>query len=470
MQRITLEYRSPFSWRYGSAEMRALWSESEKVRRWRRIWVALADAQVEAGLVTREQADDLHKHMGEIDLVRAAEIEAEIHHDLMAEVHAFAEKCSIGGGVIHLGATSMDIKDNAELSRQGDALDLILAKLGGLLQIFAEKIERWAEITCIGWTHLQPAEPTTVGYRLASYAQDLLADEADLRRMRDTLRGKGIKGAVGTSASYVQLLADSGMTSAELEQRVMASLALEAYLITGQTYPRRQDWALLTALAGLAGSLYRFAFDLRLLQSPLIGEWSEPFGDKQVGSSAMPFKRNPIQAEKLDSLGRYIASLPQVAWHNAAHCLLERTLDDSANRRVIIPEAFLALDEMLDVTVHILGGLRLDQQAVAANMARYGTFAATERLLMELVRAGADRQVMHERIREHSMAAWEAIRSGEPNPLIDAIASDTEIQAYLSADTVRALMDASDYVGDAPQRARQMAQTIRETLQRRASA
>ncbi len=457
-------YLSPFSWRYGSSEMRELWSEVEKRRRWRRIWVALAEAQAGAGLVTPEQVADLRAHVNEIDIARANEIEAEIHHDLMAEVRAYAEQCPVGGSIIHLGATSMDVEDNADAARQRDALDIILKRLHDLLTIFAEQIEQWADVTCIGWTHLQPAEPTTVGYRLATYAQDLLADCEDLQRIRDNLRGKGIKGAVGSGASYALLLEGTGLTPLDLEARVMEALDLPAFPIAAQTYPRRQDWVLLSALSGLGGTLYRFAFDLRLLQSPAFGEWSEPFGKKQVGSSAMPFKRNPIKAENLDSLGRFVAGLPRIAWDNAAHCLLERTLDDSGNRRTIIPEAFLAIDHMLITASRVVADLVIDEQGIKSNMARYGTFAASERVLMASARAGADRQEMHEMIREHSMEAWKDVRAGKDNPLADLLAADARLTVYLPAEDIRNLMDASGYVGDAPERARAMAGAIRKVL------
>lgn len=454
-------YDSPFSWRYGSAAMRALWSEREKRLRWRQGWVALAEAQQAAGLVRADQAADLRAHADQIDLDRAAQIEAEIGHDLMAEVKTFAEQCRVGGGIIHLGATSMDISDNAEAGRQRDALDLLLREVHALLLAFAELIEARADQACIGWTHLQPAEPTTVAYRLASYAQDLLADETDLRRVRSDLRGKGLKGATGTRASYFELLQGASMSPEDLEARYMESLGLRAFEVAGQTYPRRQDRVLLEALSGLAGTLYRFAFDLRLLQSPPIGEWAEPFGAKQVGSSAMPFKRNPVSAEKIDSLGRWLIAQARVGWDNAAHSLLERTLDDSANRRSVIPEAFLAAEEMAITSRRILAGLRIDDAAVAANLAKYGAFAATERLLMALGRAGADRQVMHEVIREQSMIAWEALRRGEPNPLIELLSADLRVAAFLPTEEVRALMDASAYVGDAPERARALAARIR---------
>lgn len=453
-------YASPFSWRYGSAAMRALWSEHEKRLRLRQVWVALAEAQQQAGLVTPEQVADLRAHMAEIDIPRADEIEKETRHDLMAELRTFAEQCPIGGGIIHLGATSMDIIDNAEVTRQRDAVVLIRESLDRLLRVFVSQIEQWADVPTIGWTHIQPAEPTTIGYRLANYAQDLMADRADLIRLQAGLCSKGIKGAVGSSASYTQLLSGTAMTTQQLEARVMASLAIQPALIAHQTYPRRQDWALLNVLAGIAGSLYRFAFDLRLLQSPPIGEWSEPFGDRQVGSSAMPFKRNPIRAENLDSLGRYVAGMPRLAWDNAAHSLLERTLDDSANRRMLIPEAFLAVDEMLKVASELLAGLQISRFAVEKNLARYGVFAATERVLMELVRAGASRQVMHEAIRTHSMAAWEHIRGGDANPLPQLLAGDRSLTAYLTPETILGLMDATTYTGDAADRARTFAAAL----------
>jgi adenylosuccinate lyase len=444
--------------------MRAIWSEVHKRRLWRRVWVALAAAQHQAGLVTAGQLADLRAHEGDVDLARAAEIEAEIHHDLMAEIRAFAEQCAVGGPVIHLGATSEDVKDNADVLRVRESLDLLVEQLRALLADLADRIEARADQACMAFTHLQPAEPTTVGYRLAVYGQDLLEDVHELGRVREHIRGKGIKGAVGTSAAYAQLLQGTGMAPAGLEARVMAELELNAFPVATQVCPRKQDYRVLTVLAGLAASLYRFAFDLRVLQSPPIGEWSEPFGARQVGSSAMPFKRNPVNAETMDSLARYVAALPGVAWDNAAHSLLERTLDDSANRRLILPGAFLASEELLRRAHRILRDLNVYEVAVARNLHTYGTFAATERLLMELARAGADRQAMHEVIRGHAMAAWDAVQQGGPNPLADRLAADAEVLRYLPAERVRALLDASDYVGDAPERARQVAAAIRERV------
>ena len=455
-------YLSPFSWRYASPAMRQLWSESNRRRLWRKVWVSLAKAQTKFNLVSPEQAADLENHQDQIDIPRALEIEAEIHHDLMAEVRVFAEQAAIGGGIIHLGATSMDIEDNADAIRLQQALDLVLSQLRLVLLEFERKIQDYAETPIMAFTHLQPAEPSTLGYRLASYAQDLLFDWEELTRIRSGIRGKGFKGAVGTAASYIELLGEQNY--AQFENEISALLNLPFYPVTTQTYPRKQDYTILSALAGLGGSLYKFAFDLRLLQSPVIGEWSEPFGEKQVGSSAMPFKRNPINAEKVDSLARALANLPQVAWQNAAHSLLERTLDDSANRRTLLPEAFLICDEILKTTRRLVQGLKVDQTAIDRNLAAYAPFASTERLLMSLVKAGADRQKMHELLRDQAMRAWETVRAGKPNPLAENIALDPALLEYLDASQIAALMQIEGYSGIAPQRAREIAARISQTI------
>ncbi len=457
-------YLSPLTWRYGSAEMRRVWSEAEKRRLLRRFWVALADAQHAAGLVTAEQVADLRAHQDQIDIARAAEIEREIRHDLMAEIKTYAEQCPQGGAIIHLGATSMDVLDNVDALRLRAACDLVIAKLEGVLRSLTVRIEENADTPAIAFTHIQPAEPTTVGYRLAQYGQDLLADLGELRRVRGAIRGKGLKGAVGTSASYTQLLDGSGWSARQLEDRVMANLGIEAFTAATQTYPRKQDWFIINALAGLGASVHKFAFDLRILQSPPFGEWSEPFGTHQVGSSAMPFKRNPIAAENVDSLSRILAALPRPAWDNAALSLLERTLDDSANRRLFLSEAFLVTDEILGQMQKLVDGLTIWAGPTARNLRDYGIFAATERLLMEAVKAGGDRQQLHEVIREQSLTAWAALQAGAANPLMQNLLADPRITALVDADTARRLLDASDYVGDAPQRAREVAGMIEHAL------
>jgi adenylosuccinate lyase len=457
-------YLSPFTWRYGSDAMKRVWSLEYKRKLWRQVWVALAQAQCQAGLVNADQVADLRAHQNNINITRAHEFEAELHHDLMAEVHTFAEQCKVGGGIIHLGATSMDIEDNADALMLRDGLNIIIDKLADVLKVLADKIESEAEHVCMAFTHIQPAEPTTIGYRLAFIAQDLLEDYQAIVRVHNNIRGKGIKGAVGTSASYSELLHDTGMTPRQLETLVMQAIDLKPFEIAHQTYPRRQDWDVLNVLAGLAMTAYKFAFDLRLLQSPLIGEWGEPFASKQIGSSAMPFKRNPINAENMNSLARYIAALPRVAWDNAAHSLLERTLDDSANRRAVLPDAFLATDELLIRMKRLLAGLRVDEFGIQQNLEKYGVFAATERVLMEAGRNGGNRQELHEVIREHSMTAWATIREGKENPLAELIANDERIIAYVDRVDIPNLLRAEGHIGDAPERALNMAAMIRELV------
>ncbi|MDO9066532.1 MAG: lyase family protein, partial [Chloroflexota bacterium] len=347
-------YQSPFSWRYGSPEMRKIWGEENKRLIWRKLWVAMAEAQTGWGLVTREQVQDLNKHMSEVDVARAFEIEKNIHHDLMAEIKVFAGQCPKGGGILHLGATSMDIKDNAEVLQIAQSLDILLLKLGNLLKTLAGKVEAYAGVPVMAFTHLQPAEPTTLGYRLAGYVQDLLEDYDALLKVRRELKGKGFKGAVGNAASYVMLFGLEGQR--RFETLVSQAFGLPFFEVTTQTYPRKQDYTILSILAGLAATAYKIAFDLRLLQSEVIGELAEPFGEEQVGSSAMPFKRNPIEAEKIDSLARAVSVAPLTAWNNYANSLLERTLDDSANRRTLFPETFLSVDEIVMTLAKIMEG------------------------------------------------------------------------------------------------------------------
>jgi adenylosuccinate lyase len=447
--------------------MRRIWSEANKRRLWRRIWVALAAAQAEAGLVTERQVADLREHQDDIDWERAQEIEAELRHDLMAEVKTYAEQCPVGGGIIHLGATSMDIEDNADALRFRESLQLVQQRLMAVLEVFAERMEAEADTVIMAYTHIQPAEPTTLGYRLAQYGQDFLEDLKAVERLIPRIRGKGFKGAVGTSASYAHLLEDSEMTPREMERRIMEQLELHSYPVSTQTYPRKMDYEVLSVLAAIAQSAHKFALDLRLLQSPVFGELSEPFGKQQVGSSAMPFKRNPITSESTCSLARYVAGLPRAAWDNAALSALERTLDDSANRRIVLPGAFLAVDEILRRIRRVVSGLHVGRGAIERNMDTYGPFAATEPLLMALVKAGASRQEMHERIRTCSMQAWEVIQAGEENPLVDLLAADEAITTYMSAEEVCAIVGEGADVGDAPQRTRELAGIIEDKVEKK---
>ena len=439
-------YLSPFTTRYGSEKMREVWSEEYKRKLWRKIWVELAKAESKEGLISKEELGDIVSHQNDIDIPRAKEIEKEIYHELMAEIRTFSEQCSIGGGKIHLGATSTDVLDNATIQQLHGSIDLIKQQLLSLLSLFVKKIGQYQDIVCMGYTHLQPAEPTTLGYRLSFYAQDLLMDLQLLEKIQPFIKGKGIKGAVGTAASYKNLLG-SDEKAIHLEESILKNLGVENMSISTQTYPRKIDLLVVEALANIAASLHKFAFDYRIMQQPSIGEWVEERDAKRVGSSAMPFKRNPDKAEKVCSLSRHVSSLLQSAWSNPALSLLERTLDDSANQRLFLPEAFLAIDECLLTTTKLLEKLQVNESAVIKNLQQYGQFAAIEPLLMILAKKGANRQEMHEVLRNASMEVWKARDNGNNLSLLDVLQDETTIQHYLSFSQLKNIMDPTSHIG-----------------------
>lgn len=453
-------YLSPFTWRYGSDQMRSLFSEEHKYKTWRKIWVTLAEVQHEAGLVSKIELADLKKYQDTIDISRCLELEKEIKHDVVAAIKEFAEKAKIGGGKIHLGATSMDVVDNAESLRTLQALELIEKKVVGLLEILSEKIREYANTPCLGYTHLQPAEPTTVGYRLAFYAHDLLIDLETLNFIKKTMKAKGLKGAVGTAASYVALLEDTKMSSEELEKKVLAKLGLNTVVVSSQTYTRKYDFLVTSLLCSIASSLAKFAGDLRILQSPMYGEWSEPFGKKQVGSSAMPFKKNPINCEKICSLARFVLQLPAVTLENATLSYLERTLDDSANRRVVLSESFLAVDEILTTAEKIMTNLVINEQRITHNLEQYAPFVASEAILMQSVKKGANRQEMHEHLRTLTLEAWSVVQSGKNNPLAEKFSKDRTIMKYISNEELKKFLNVSTHIGTAKERALKIVKKI----------
>jgi adenylosuccinate lyase len=401
--------------------------------------------------------------MSDVDVPRALEIEKAICHDLMAEIKVFAGQCPEGRGILHLGATSMDIKDNAEILQIRQSFDILLPKLGHLLIILADKVEANAGIPVIAFTHLQPAEPTTLGYRLAGYAQDLLADYEGILTVKQGLKGKGFKGAVGNAASYVQLYGLEGYH--RFEAKISKALRLPFFEVTTQTYPRKQDYNVLSVLAGLAATAYKFAFDLRLLQSEVIGEMAEPMSEEQICSSAMPFKRNPVDAEKIDSLARAVSVAPLTAWNNYANSLLERTLDDSANRRSLFPETFLAVDEILMTLQKIIEGLQVKQLNIQRNIEKFGPFAALERVMTAATKNGADRQEVHEILRQLSITAWKDTQKGYDNPLVRLVLENEQITRWVPGTELGELFQVSGYTGIAEARAREMVQQIRSRIQ-----
>jgi len=456
-------YLSPFTWRYGEGKMRQIWSEVYKRKLWRKIWVELAKAQRKQGLVSKKELEDLIKYQDKIDIDKSHEIEKEIRHDLMAEIKTFASYAKIGGGKIHLGATSYDIEDNAETIRFKESLELIEQNLKNLLSEFSRKIKEYKSFPCMAYTHLQPAEPTTLGYRFANYAQDLLLDLNLLDFVKNNLKGKGIKGAVGTSASYVRLTNEKKAES--LEKEIMENLGIDAVDISTQIAPRKIEYFISSFLSSVAQTLNKFAFDIRIMQSPGFGEWQEPFGDKQVGSSAMPFKKNPWKSEQICSLARLVTNLSNISKDNASNMLLERTLDDSANRRIYLPEMFLAISEMLTSCRNILEGLIINKNQIEKNLNIYGPFAVTEAILMETVRQGADRQKMHEVLRELSMKAWDEIRSKQTNPLTHLIMYDKRIMQFIKIGELKKLFDPKTHIGLAPKKCLKMVKNIQQILQ-----
>lgn len=452
-------YLSPFTTRYGTPQMRQIWSEEHRRLSWRRVWVALAQAQYKQGLLTKKELDDITSHQTDIAIESAKQKEKEVYHELMSEIQTYAQQCTIGGGKIHLGATSADILDNGLILQTHEALTLLEKNLKDLLSLFAVKMKEHKDTVCMGYTHLQPAEPTTLGYRFAFYAQDLLLDLQVLQKIRPFITGKGIKGAVGTSASYKELLGEDAAVS-QLEQDVMKQLSIEAIQISHQTYPRKIDLLVIESLSHIAASLHKFCFDYRVMQSPLFGEWMEKRDPKRVGSSAMPFKRNPDKAEKVCSLCRYVSSFVPLAWSNPANSLLERTLDDSAAQRIFMPEAFLAIDECVKTVKDLLINLEINTSQIAHNLSKFGQFAATEPLLMELVKKGANRQEMHELIKSCSMKAWQ----GSGPSLFDLLSENPTILSYLSKKEIMKFSNPSSHIGLAKKRTTTFLAILNKTL------
>ncbi len=445
-------YLSPFTIRYGSKEMRSIWSEENRRMLWRKVWVALAKAEYNAGLINKKELADIISHKDDIDIAKSRKREEKVYHELMSEIQIFSEQCKIGGGKIHLGATSTDILDNATALQVHESLMLTKKNLKQVLALFAEKIKQYENTVCIGYTHLQPAEPTTLGYRFAFYAQDLLLDLQTLEKLEPLIKGKGLKGAVGTSASFEVLLKDSKTSPEELEKDFLEELGIDAVTIANQTYPRKMDLLVVELLANIATSIHKFCFDYRILQSPLYGEWMEKRNSERVGSSAMPFKRNPDRAEKVCSLCRYASGFLTVAWSNPANSLLERTLDDSASQRLFLPEAFLAIDDCLKNTKILLENLEVNTSAVERNLYTFGQFSATEPLLMELVRKGANRQEMHEIIKSASMQVWQAKEIGQNLSLFEILGKNKIILSYLSAKELHQYASPTSHIGLAKKR------------------
>lgn len=422
-------YQSPLSGRYAGKAMRELFSPRRRILEWRRLWIALAEAQQELGIaITDAQLDELRATRDDIDLVRAAEFELELRHDVMAHVHTWGEKAPSARGILHLGATSCYVTDNADLILMREAIDRLITPLVAIVDRLAEFARRWRSTSVVAYTHFQPAQLTTVGKRACLWMQDFVDDIHRLEQIRDTMRFRGVKGTTGTQASFLALFQRDHDRIEELDRRVSEKMGFPLrYAVCGQTYPRKLDHDVLSSVAGVAVSAGKFAVDIRLLSHER--ELEEPFESKQIGSSAMAYKRNPMRSERICALARFITSLVDNATQTAMNQWLERTLDDSANRRLSIPESFLAADGMLQTTLNVCSGLIVREAMIAAHVAQELPFQATEEILMASVQAGGDRQDLHEAIRQHSVAVAEQLKSGGANDLFERIAKDDRFSA-----------------------------------------
>eukprot|EP00980_Cylindrotheca_fusiformis_P006704 scaffold1398_cov116-Cylindrotheca_fusiformis.AAC.21 len=443
-------YEHPLVQRYATKEMSFVWSPAMKFTTWRKLWTALATAEQELGIViTDEQLEQMRTNLFNVDFELAAEKEAEFRHDVMGHVHAFGEAAPKAMPVIHLGATSCFVGDNTDLVQIRDALKLIKRKLVQVLDILRVFAEEHRELPTLGYTHYQPAQLTTVGKRACLWMQDLLLDLDRVEREIDELPMRGVKGTTGTQASFLELFDGDHEKVKALNKRVCELMNFKkAIPVSGQTYTRKIDFNILSVLSGIAQSAYKMCGDIRLLAN--LKEVEEPFAKKQIGSSAMAYKRNPMRSERVCSLARYVMSLPNAAANTHANQWFERTLDDSAIRRVILPEGFLACDVILTLLANISDGMVVWPNVVKSHVMAELPFMATEVILMECVKAGGDRQELHEAIRVHSMDAGAVVKGeGKPNDLLERIAKDPLFAAIHSK--LETLIDPKLFVGRAPE-------------------
>jgi adenylosuccinate lyase len=442
-------YTHPLSERYASREMQRIFSPAHRFGTWRRLWLALASAQKELGLdIPDEAIRQMEEGLDRLDLDRAAEFERRFRHDVMAHVHLFGEVAPAARGILHLGATSAFIGDNTDLILHRDALLLLRARVVRCVRALAGFARTHRDLPTLGYTHFQPAQPTTVGKRATLWIQDLLLDLEEMEFRLERLRFRGVRGTTGTQASFLELFEGDHAKVEALDDRVGIRMGFPGtYPVSGQTYPRKVDAALLGTLAGLGTSISRFGNDLRLLAH--LREVEEPFEEEQIGSSAMPYKRNPMRAERMCALGRHAITLFQDPAQTAANQWLERTLDDSANRRLSIPDAYLTVDGALVLYENVASDLRTHPAVIHRNLHEHLPFMATETLLMQAVRRGGDRQALHEQIRRHALAAAGKMKAGEASDLVDRIAADPSFG--MDRDEILAILDARRFVGRAPE-------------------
>ncbi|MGQ9606263.1 MAG: adenylosuccinate lyase [Thermogutta sp.] len=456
-------YDNPLLSRYASETMSEIFSPRRRIRTWRQLWVILAESQRELGLpITQEQIDAMKRGLDEIDWQRAADYEHRLRHDVMAHVHAFGDVCPNAVGIIHLGATSCYVTDNADLMLMREAMRLLVLRLAAIIDGLARFAEKYRDLPCLGFTHFQPAQPTTVGKRACLWAYDFIMDLRELEHRLKELKARGVQGTTGTQASFLALFQGDHDKVRRLNSLVCQKMGFpQSYALTGQTYSRKVDAQILAVLAQIAGSAHKMATDIRLLAHRK--EIEEPFEKEQVGSSAMAYKRNPMRCERICALARFLASLESNAVATHAVQWLERTLDDSANRRLVLPQAFLAADAVLILCRNVISGLVVYPRVIARHLNEELPFMATENILMAAVAAGGDRQELHERIRRHSHAAAAAVKNdGKPNDLLERLRADPAFSAV----DFSAELDPRRFIGRAPEQVDEFVAELVEPIRR----
>ena len=444
----TDRYTSPLSERYASREMQYIFSQDMKFRTWRRLWIALAETEKELGLnITQEQIDELKAHADDINYDVAKAREKEVRHDVMSHVYAYGVQCPKAKGIIHLGATSCYVGDNTDIIVMTEALKLVQKKLVNVIAELSKFADKYKDQPTLAFTHFQPAQPTTVGKRATLWTQEFMMDLEDLEYVLGTIKLLGSKGTTGTQASFLELFEGDQETIDKIDPMIAAKMGFkECYPVSGQTYSRKVDTRVVNVLAGIAASAHKMSNDIRLLQH--LKEVEEPFEKSQIGSSAMAYKRNPMRSERIASLSRYVmvdALNPAIT---SATQWFERTLDDSANKRLSIPEGFLAIDGILDLCLNVVDGLVVYPKVIEKHMMAELPFMATENIMMDAVKAGGDRQELHERIRELSMEAGRNVKvEGKDNNLLELIAADPAFN--LTLEELQKTMDPKKYVGRA---------------------
>ena len=460
---MTNRYESPLSSRYASEYMLGLFSSDTRYQTWRRLWVALAKAEMNLGLpITQEQVDELSAHIADIDYDCVSQREKEVRHDVMAHIYAYGQAAPSAAGIIHLGATSCYVTDNADLIIYRDALTYLRSGLLGVLANLSDFAEKYKALPTLGYTHYQPAQLVTVGKRAALWMQDFLSDLKEIDFAIENIKFLGCRGTTGTEASFVELFKGDTSKIDEMNRQIAADFDFnECFDVAGQTYPRKVDSRILNALSSVAQSCYRMANDIRLLQHDRQVE--EPFEKNQIGSSAMAYKRNPMRSERICSLARYLMADAMNAPMTASTQWLERTLDDSANRRISVPEGFLCCDAILRLAQNVTDGLHVNEKIIEKTVKEYLPFIATENLMMEAVKHGGDRQQLHEIIRKCSMEATSRMKNGEECDLLSRLASEKEFG--LTEDEMNELLKPELYIGRCPEQVTALVNKIKPLIQ-----